>query len=86
MVQLGKEISLICVYIGNLVFLVIWIKNGKKLDEKCVYCVYEVKYFYRKSMLCVIFYCDIDFGEYMCKVRNYLGFGDIIIKFEEDKS
>lgn len=86
MAQLGKETSLTCVYTGNPAPLVIWTKNGKKLDEKCAYCVHEVKHSYRKSTLRVTPYRDTDFGEYMCKARNHLGFGDITIKLEEDKS
>lgn len=83
---LGKGTFLNCVYSGNPAPEVYWTKNGKRLDNKCAFCVHKVQHFYRKSTLRVTPYRDTDFGGYKCRARNKLGFGDITIKLEEDKS
>ena len=83
---LGNEATLNCVYIGNPPPKVHWTKDGKKLDTNCKYCVQKVENVDGVSALRVTPYRDIDFGDYKCRARNRLGFGDITIKLQEDKT
>lgn len=83
---LGKEATLNCVYTGNPPPKVHWTKDGKKLDTNCKYCVQKVENMDGVSALRVTPYRDIDFGDYKCRARNRLGFGDITIKLQEDKT
>lgn len=83
---LGKEATLNCVYTGNPPPKVHWTKDGKKLDTNCKYCVQKVENMDEVSALRVTPYRDIDFGDYKCRARNRLGFGDITIKLQEDKT
>lgn len=83
---LGKEITLKCVYTGNPPPAVHWTKNGKKLDDKCTFCVQKVENSDGMSALRVTPYRDSDFGDYKCKARNKLGFGHITMKLQEDKT
>ena len=83
---LGKEVTLNCVYTGNPPPKVHWTKDGKKLDTNCKYCVQKVENMDGVSALRVTPYRDIDFGDYKCRARNRLGFGDITIKLQEDKT
>ena len=83
---LGKEATLNCVYNGNPPPKVHWTKDGKKLDTNCKYCVQKVENMDGVSALRVTPYRDIDFGDYKCRARNRLGFGDITIKLQEDKT
>ena len=83
---LGKEATVNCVYTGNPPPKVHWTKDGKKLDTNCKYCVQKVQNMDGVSALRVTPYRDIDFGDYKCRARNRLGFGDITIKLQEDKT
>ena len=83
---LGNEATLNCVYIGNPPPKVHWTKDGKKLDTNCKYCVQKVENVDGVSALRVTPYRDVDFGDYNCRARNRLGFGDITIKLQEDKT
>ncbi|CAH3172258.1 unnamed protein product [Porites lobata] len=83
---LGKDATLNCVYTGNPPPKVHWTKDGKKLDTNCKYCVQKVENMDGVSTLRVTPYRDIDFGDYKCRARNRLGFGDITIKLQEDKT
>ena len=82
----GKDATLNCVYTGNPPPKVHWTKDGKKLDTNCKYCVQKVENMDGVSTLRVTPYRDIDFGDYKCRARNRLGFGDITIKLQEDKT
>lgn len=83
---LGKETTLKCVYTGNPPPEVHWTKNGKRLGDKCTFCVQKVENLNGVSALRVTPFRDSDFGEYKCKARNKLGFGHIKIKLQEDKT
>lgn len=83
---LGKEATLKCFYAGSPAPEVHWIKNGKKLDSKCMFCVQKVGHFNGMSTLRVTPYRDSDFGDYKCRARNKLGFGHITIRLREDKT
>ena len=84
--SLGRRTTLKCVYDGSPTPQVLWTKGGKKVEEKCNFCVQKVDNTVPGiSSLHVTPYRHSDFGEYKCKARNKMGFGALTISLRQDK-
>ena len=81
--SLGRSAVLLCYYGGEPAPKVSWSKNGKLINDKCVKCAVKVNQNTPGvSKLQVIPFQEKDFGNYMCKVRNAIGFQQIKITLQ----